>query len=109
MDANLRQTEEAIDNAREKGVDLVVFPELSLTGYSLGRIDDVSTGVLDERITSLADRAGEMSILLGFHEDSGSFRTYNSAAYFEDGSLLHPHRRLQYRRRLSQGLEDHLG
>lgn len=95
VDANLRQTEVAVNDAREKGADLVVFPELSLTGYSLGRIsDDVSTGVLDERITSLAERAGEMSILLGFHEDSGSFRTYNSAAYFEDGSLLHLHRKL---------------
>ena len=93
--ANLRLTEEAIEKARTEGADLVVFPELSLTGYSLGDIDDdVSMGVLDERITSLAEKAGDMSMLLGFHEDSGSFRTYNSAAYFEDGSLIHLHRKL---------------
>ena len=95
VDANLRRAEEAIEEAKSGGADLVVFPELSLTGYSLGRIeDDISTGVLDERITSLAERAGDTSILLGFHEDGGSFRTYNSAAYFEDGSLLHLHRKL---------------
>ena len=95
VDANLRQTEEAIEEAKSQGADLVVFPELSLTGYSLGRIEeDVSTGVLDERITSLVEKAGDVSLLLGFHEDSGTFRTYNSAAYFEDGSLLHLHRKL---------------
>ena len=95
VDANLRLTEEAIENARAKGADLVVFPELSLTGYSLGQIsDEVSIEVLDERITALAQRAGDMSLVLGFHEDSGTFRTYNSAAYFEDGSLVHLHRKL---------------
>lgn len=95
VDANLRQTEAAIEEAKFEGADLVVFPELSLTGYSLGNIEeDVSMAVLDERITSLAERAGDTSLLLGFHEDSGTFRTYNSAAYFEDGSLLHLHRKL---------------
>lgn len=95
VDANLIQTEEAIQNAREKGADMVVFPELSLTGYSLGSIDeDVSMGVLDERLTAMIQRAGDISVVLGFHEDSGTFRTYNSAAYFEDGSLTHLHRKL---------------
>ncbi len=95
VDANLRLTEEAIEKARSKEADVVVFPELSLTGYSLGQVsDEVSIEVLDERITALAQRAGDMSIVLGFHEDSGTFRTYNSAAYFEDGSLTHLHRKL---------------
>ena len=95
VDANLRQTEEAIEKARGKDADLVVFPELSLTGYSLGSIDDdVSMGVLDERLTAMIQRVGDISVVLGFHEDSGTFRTYNSAAYFEAGSLTHLHRKL---------------
>ena len=95
VDANLLQTEKAIQNAREKGADLVVFPELSLTGYSLGGIDDdVSMGVLDERLTAMIQKTGDISVVLGFHEDSGTFRTYNSAAYFEDGALAHLHRKL---------------
>ncbi|MGB3681185.1 MAG: nitrilase-related carbon-nitrogen hydrolase [Rubrobacteraceae bacterium] len=95
VDANLRRSAEAIEKARAEGADLVVFPELSLTGYSLGQIDDdVSMGVLDGRITSLAEKTDNISVLIGFHEDSGGFRTYNSAAYFEDGSLLHLHRKL---------------
>ncbi|MGF1470584.1 MAG: nitrilase-related carbon-nitrogen hydrolase [Rubrobacteraceae bacterium] len=95
VDANLQRAEQAIVEAKKERADLVVFPELSLTGYSLGQVsDEVSIEVLDERITSLAERAGDTSILLGFHEDSGGFRTYNSAAYFQDGSLLHLHRKL---------------
>lgn len=95
VEANLRQTEVAIEEARAKGADLIVFPELSLTGYLLGQInDEVSIEVQDERLKDLARKAGDVSVLLGFHEDSGTFRTYNSAAYFEDGSLGHLHRKL---------------
>ena len=95
VEANLRQTEVAIEEARAKGAGLVVFPELSLTGYLLGQIaDDISIEVQDERLKELARKAGDVSVLLGFHEDSSTFRTYNSAAYFEDGSLGHLHRKL---------------
>lgn len=95
VDANLRLAEEAIEKARAEGADLVVFPELSLTGYSLGQVsDEVSIEVQDERILALAEKANDISMVLGFHEDSGTFRTYNSAAYFEDGSLVHLHRKL---------------
>lgn len=95
VDANFELAREAIAEAKGRGADLVVFPELSLTGYALGQIsDEVSIEVRDKRITSLAEEAGETSIVLGFHEDGGDIRTFNSAAYFEDGSLVHLHRKL---------------
>lgn len=97
VDANVRRAEEAISEAAERGAELVVFPELSLTGYSIGKIsEELSVEVQDERIASLAREAGDrgISVLLCFHEDDGDFRTYNSAAYFEDGSLVHLHRKL---------------
>jgi predicted amidohydrolase len=93
--ANCELARETIAEAKGRGADLVVFPELSLTGYVLGQIsDEVSIEVRDERIASLAEEAGETSIVLGFHEDGGDIRTFNSAAYFEDGSLIHLHRKL---------------
>lgn len=95
VDANLLQAERVIEQAREMGAEVVVFPELSLTGYSLGQTsDEISIEVQDERLLDLAEKAKDISILLGFHEDSGTFRTYNSAAYFENGSLVHLHRKL---------------
>ncbi|MDQ3659236.1 MAG: amidohydrolase [Actinomycetota bacterium] len=95
VDANFELARETIAEARGRGADLVVFPELSLTGYALGQIsEEVPIGVQDARITLLAEEAGETSIVLGFHEDGGDIRTFNSAAYFEDGSLVHLHRKL---------------
>lgn len=95
VDANFLGAREVIREAKEQNADLIVFPELSLTGYSLGQIsEEVSIEVDDERITALVEEAGETSILLGFHEDDGVARTYNSAAYFENGSLVHLHRKL---------------
>lgn len=95
VDANFELAREVIAEAKGRGADLVVFPELSLTGYALGQIsDEVSIEVRDKRTTLLAEEAGETSIVLGFHEDGGDIRTFNSAAYFEDGSLIHLHRKL---------------
>jgi predicted amidohydrolase len=97
VDANIEKAAEVVREAKEAGSDLVVFPELSLTGYSLGQVpDEVSLDVNDdERIEALLGEAGDISLLLCFHEDDGGgVRTYNSAAYFEDGRLLHVHRKL---------------
>ena len=37
---NARRARTAIGEARGQGADLVVFPELSLTGYALGTVSD---------------------------------------------------------------------
>lgn len=93
--ANFQRAMEVIAEAKGLGADLVVFPELSLTGYTLGQVsEEVSIDVEDERVTSLVEAAGETSLVISFHEDDGSLRTYNSATYFEDGSLVRLHRKL---------------
>ena len=95
VDANFELARQAIREAREKGADLVVFPELSMTGYSLGQVSyEVSIEASDPRITELAEEAGDMSVVIGFHEDGSGVRTYNSAAYLENGRILHLHRKL---------------
>lgn len=95
VDANFQIAWEVIRDARTQGADLVVFPELSLTGYSLGQVsEEVSIEVGDERIQALVEEAGDISVVLGFHEDGSGVRTYNSAAYFEEGRLVHLHRKL---------------
>jgi predicted amidohydrolase len=95
VDANFDLALAAVEDAREAGANLLVFPELSLTGYSLGQVsEEVSIEATDPRITGLARAAGEVSVVIGFHEDGGGVRTYNSAAYLEDGRLVHVHRKL---------------
>jgi predicted amidohydrolase len=94
-DENLRKAKEVVAMARERGVDLIVFPELSLSGYALGELDDdVAIEADSKPISSLAEDAGEMAVVVGFCEEGQRFQNYNSAAYLEGGVLRHLHRKL---------------
>jgi predicted amidohydrolase len=88
------QSREALARAKSEDVDLVVLPELMLTGYSLGLVgDDVSRSVDDAEIAQLAEVADGPACVVGFAE-AGPVHTYNSAAYLQGGSVLHVHRKL---------------
>ncbi|HET7326935.1 MAG TPA: nitrilase-related carbon-nitrogen hydrolase [Nocardioidaceae bacterium] len=94
IDANVARAAEAIAEAVRASTDLIVFPELHLTGYSVGRVDvDLSLRPDDERLLRLAKDAGGAGLVLGFVE-AGGLHTYNSAAYYRDGQLVHVHRKL---------------
>jgi predicted amidohydrolase len=91
---NMRRTRELIGRAKAEGADLVVFPELTLSGYSLGHVtDDVARSVDDPEIVGLAEDADGVGCVVGFAE-SGRVHTYNSAAYLERGAVRHVHRKL---------------
>jgi predicted amidohydrolase len=96
-EVNLRKAKEVVTEARNKGADLTVFPELSLSGYALGELgDDVPIEARSKPISSLAEAAGEMAVVVGFCEEGRGFQTYNSAAYLEGGVLRHLHRKLYW-------------
>ncbi|MGH3991756.1 MAG: nitrilase-related carbon-nitrogen hydrolase, partial [Pseudonocardiaceae bacterium] len=96
LSANIERAERAIADAVNEGTDLVVFPELSLCGYSIGDIqEDISIPPDDERMAKLAKEAKGAGVLLGFAEaQAHGLHTYNSAAYWENGLLVHVHRKL---------------
>ncbi len=95
IDANVERAAKAIAAARVEGADLVVFPELSLCGYSVGEVaHDLAMRADDPRIIRLSREAGPMGVLLGFTEAASGLHTYNSAAYLQDGELVHVHRKL---------------
>ncbi|MGH8929150.1 MAG: nitrilase-related carbon-nitrogen hydrolase [Egibacteraceae bacterium] len=95
INANVKQADRVIARAVTDGSDLVVFPELSLSGYSLGVVsDDVAIEAADPRLLSLADQAGPRGLLLGFPESGVGVHVYNSAAFYEGGGLVHVHRKL---------------
>src|SRR4051794_32522094 len=89
VDANEHRAREAIAAARAGGADLVVFPELQLSGYALGRVAHETT-CSSATAAALADGA---AALIGFHERDGDSR-YNSAVYAEGGTPVHVHRKL---------------
>src|SRR5215204_7604268 len=92
---NLRKAKGVVAEAKSRGADLTVFPELSLAGYALEELDDdLAIEAQSETIGSLAEAAGEMSVVVGFCEEGQRFQNYNSAAYLEGGALHHLHRKL---------------
>lgn len=95
VEANLALHEQRAAEARAAGADLVVFPELSLTGYLLkDMVPNVALRLGAPEIRRLAELSRGTALLAGFVEETPEFRFHNSAAYFEDGTLLHVHRKV---------------
>lgn len=93
--ANLFIYEQHIARAQEEGVDLLVFPELSLTGYHLR--DMVATVALREdaaEITRLKELSRTIPFIAGLVEESADFHFYNAALYLSDGDIQHVHRKV---------------
>src|SRR6186997_2330891 len=95
FDANLARHHELIREARSKGADLVVFPELGLTGYQLQDLAaEVSIRLDDPRLADLAAATEDLSVIVSFVEESGDHRLFIAAALLEDGRIRHVHRKL---------------
>jgi NAD+ synthase (glutamine-hydrolysing) len=92
---NIALHEEQIAAARAQSADLIVFPELSLTGYFLRDVvPDVALDAAAPELLALAEAAGPASLVLGFVEQSPQHLFYNSAWCAEAGRLLHVHRKV---------------
>jgi len=77
------------------GADLLVFPELSLTGYYLR--DMVSTVALRDEslpIRKLCEASKDISLVIGYVEESKDYKFYNTGAYLEEGAIVHKHRKV---------------
>jgi predicted amidohydrolase len=95
VDANLVRATGIIAAAASEHSDLVVFPELFLTGYALGRVDeDLTMSADDPRLKALSAAVPHTDVLVGIHEDGLGVHNYNSAAYYDASGLVHTHRKL---------------
>jgi len=95
LDQNLERHHALLADARAGGADLVVFPELGLTGYQLQDLaSEVSMRLDDPRVTALAAATTGLSVVVSFVEESADHRLFIAAALFEDGTLRHVHRKL---------------
>lgn len=95
LDANLERHASLIEEARAGGADLVVFPELGLTGYLLQDLNaEVAMRVDDPRLARLAESARGISTVVSFVEESDDHRLFIAAALLEDGAVRHVHRKV---------------
>ena len=97
LEANLEKHLTQIDQAVQAKADLVVFPELSLTGYAL---QDLTSAVArrasaeDPMFKPLLEASRNVDVLVGFVELDRRNRFYNSAAYLSKGEILHVHQKV---------------
>ncbi len=92
---NLATHHALLGEARGQGADLVVFPELGLTGYQLQDLaSEVAMRLDDPRLAELAAATRGLSAIVSFVEESVDHRLFIAAALLEDGELTHVHRKL---------------
>ena len=95
LDRNLTTHHELLEQARSGGADLVVFPELGLTGYQLQDLAaEVSMRLDDPRLAELTAATDGLSAVVSFVEESADHRLFIAAALLEDGEVRHVHRKL---------------
>lgn len=85
-----------IEKAKKKKIDLLVFPELSLTGYTLKDLTE-EVALHPEKspiFTELKALSRGISLVVGFVDERERGLFHNSSAYFSGGKILHIHRKV---------------
>lgn len=97
VDANLTLIDDYIARARAARADLVIFPELALTGYYL---KDLVPSVAarpspdDPRLAPILAASRDLDIVISFVEEDARYRYYIAAAYLSEGRVVYVHRKV---------------
>jgi NAD+ synthase (glutamine-hydrolysing) len=97
VEANLEKHLDYIKQARKQKADLIVFPELSLTGYVLQ--DLVATVAHRPReddpiFKYLLEESKNLDIVVGFVDEDTRHRFFIASAYLSGGRVLHVHHKV---------------
>jgi len=97
VEFNLDKHLNYIKQAKEEKADLVVFPELSLTGYVLQ--DLVATVAHrptddDPVFKHLLKASQDLDLMVGFVDEDSRHRFYIASAYLSGGRVLHVHHKV---------------
>jgi len=95
LDDNMALVEAAIEKGIAQGAQLIVFPELALTGYFLkDLVPDVALGLDAPQIARLKLLSRRISVAIGLVEVTADYRFFNTALYLEGGEILQVHRKV---------------
>jgi predicted amidohydrolase len=95
--ANLEKHLSYAEQAKVLGADLLIFPELSLTGYAL---QDLASAVShrpnpeDEIFRPLREVSHDIDMVVGFVDEDHRHRFYIAGAYLSKGKALHVHHKV---------------
>ncbi len=91
LEGNARLIRDIMEKAEALGSDLVVFPELAITGYPpLDLLHDKAFVAKNKEILKglVAAASGPMAGIVGFVDSDDRGRLYNGAAVFQKGKLI---------------------
>jgi len=93
--ANRRKHLDVIDAARAAGIDVLVFPEMSLTGHAAG-FDTLKLALRRDNaiVAEIARASGAMCTVFGVIEEGTAAQFYNAAITVRDGAVLAVHRKI---------------
>lgn len=95
LEANLRKHVEVIDAARAAGVELLLFPEMSLTGHSAGADALVLAIGCDHRfVGEIARASADMCTVFGLIEERPAAQFHNAAVAVRNGRTIFVHRKI---------------
>ncbi|KAA0258379.1 hydrolase [Deferribacter autotrophicus] len=95
LNKNAEKHFELIEKAIESKSDVIVFPELSLTGYFLrDLVEETSLNIHSHIIKELKEFSKYISIVVGGVYEDEDYLLYNAAFYFEDRELKYIHRKV---------------
>jgi len=95
LEANVDKHLAVIDQARAAGVDVLLFPEMSLTGHGAGtEVLRLALGREDPQLERLAEATGDMVTIVGLMEEAVAAQFYNTAIALKDGRQLFLHRKI---------------
>ncbi len=97
LEANLAKHLAYIQQAVDAQADLIVFPELSLTGDTTDPAHrDVSLSLDSDIVLKISEASHQIDIVVGLIERSRTnlYNRYNAAFYLSDEVLLQRHRKL---------------
>ncbi len=95
--ANLATHLAYVERAVNDGVDLLIFPELSLTGY---QVQDLVPEVAIQSVPSdpifvaLLEQSRRIDLMVGFVHQDRRQRFYIASGYFSGGECLHIHHKI---------------
>lgn len=77
-------------------IDLIIFPELSISGYHLkDLVFDISLLPDDDMLKEFAEMSRDIDIIIGAPYEEIPGIIYNCVFYFTKGRLLHIHKKVQ--------------
>jgi len=97
VNANLEKHLAQIQAAKKEGADLLIFPELSLTGYALQDLAVASAlhpHQEDPVFNHVLHASEEIDLMVGFVHEDRRHRFYIASAYLSEGKILHIHNKV---------------